>query len=253
MSLPVSPPRRHQKWRDNQKPKLLPLMRQSLSEREQAGDFSAPLCFTHRGNATSIRSGMSPQHIRRAFPISTSQNTRRWGGRDRQNELNEFFFFFLPLCFFFFFAPNKRVQSWGGSSSNQRFAAGEEWWWKRDISTGSSSATQDGGKEKMEKQLRMLFFHSLFFLLIFLNLFLWKKQNWWHLHRCTGIYLTMYRAKWKKMMCATWKEVSYDVSLVCDWVLHVLFLKTNEKYTRTVKLLVFTKNQHVECKTQLLF
>lgn len=79
-------------------------MRQSLSEREQDGDFSAPLCFTHWGNGTSIRFGMSPRRICGAFPISTSQNTRRWGGRDRQNELNEgFFFSFFQLFFFFCF------------------------------------------------------------------------------------------------------------------------------------------------------
>lgn len=165
-------------------------MRQSLSEREQARDFSAPLCFTHRGNGTSIRFGMSPRRIRGAFPISTSQNTRRWGGRDRQNELNEdFFFYFLTVFFFFFFfcAPNKRVQSWDGSSSNQRFAAGEELWWKRDISTGSSSATEDRGKERVEKTIKdaFLFFISL------------KKAKTKMVvtrcpHRCMRIYFGIY-------------------------------------------------------------
>lgn len=76
-------------------------MRQSLSEREQAGDFSASLCFTHRGNGASIQFRMSPRHICGAFPISTLQNTRRWERIDRQNELNEAFFsllfFFLPI------------------------------------------------------------------------------------------------------------------------------------------------------------
>lgn len=138
-------------------------MRQSLSERKQAGDFSPPLCLTHRGNSTSIRFGMSPWHICWAFPISTSQNTRRWGERDRQNELNEDFFFFL-----FLFAPNKWVQSWGGSSSNQHFAAGEKQWWKSDISTGSSSAKEDRGKERVGKQLRILSFCLSFF---------WKKTK----------------------------------------------------------------------------
>lgn len=148
-------------------------MRQSLSEREQAGDSSAPLCFTHRGNGTSIRFGMSPRRICGAFPISTSQNTRRWGGRDRQNELNEDIFSPPP----FPFAPNKSLQSWGGSSSNQRFAAGEEQWWKRDISTGSSSATEDRGKERVEKQLRMRsFFLSLYFHLSNKKT---KQLNWW--------------------------------------------------------------------------
>lgn len=101
-------------------------MRQSLSEGEQAEDFSAPLCFTHWGNGTLIWFRKSPQCICRAFPISTSQNTRRWLERDRQNELNEDFFFSLSACFCPpFLAFNKRVQSRGGSSSNQHFAAGE--------------------------------------------------------------------------------------------------------------------------------
>lgn len=142
-------------------------MRQSLSEREQAKDFSVPLCFTHRGNGTLIWFRKSPQCICRVFPISTSQNTGRWVEIDRQNELNFFslsvFFFFLLL----FLALNKRVQSWGGSSSNQHFAAGEERWWKRDISTGSSSATEDRGKERVEKQLRMRFLSLSFCLPVY--------------------------------------------------------------------------------------
>lgn len=142
-------------------------MRQSLSEREQAEDFSVPLCFTRRGNGTLIWFRKSPQCICRVFPISTSQNTRRWVEIDRQNELNFFslsaFFFFLLL----FLALNKRVQSWGGSSSNQHFAAGEERWWKRDISTGSSSATEDRGKERVEKQLRMRFLSLSFCLPVY--------------------------------------------------------------------------------------
>lgn len=142
-------------------------MRQSLSEREQAEDFSVPLCFTHRGNGTLIWFRKSPQCICRVFPISTSQNTGRWVEIDRQNELNFFslsaFFFFLLL----FLALNKRVQSWGGSSSNQHFAAGEERWWKRDISTGSSSATEDRGKERVEKQLRMRFLSLSFCLPVY--------------------------------------------------------------------------------------
>jgi len=157
-------------------------MRQSLSKREQAGDFSAPLCFTRRGNGTSIQFGISPRAFAVwAFPISTSQNTRWWGGRDRQNELNEVFFLSHS---FFFFALNKRVQSWGGSSSNQRFAAGEALWWKRDISTGSSSATEDRGKERVEKQLGMLFFCFFFF---FLSCFKTKLVITWCPHRCTQI------------------------------------------------------------------
>lgn len=141
-------------------------MRQSLSEREQAEDFSVPLCFTHRGNGTLIWFRKSPQCICRVFPISTSQNTGRWVEIDRQNELNFFSlsaFFFLLL----FLALNKRVQSWGGSSSNQHFAAGEERWWKRDISTGSSSGTEDRGKERVEKQLRMRFLSLSFCLPVY--------------------------------------------------------------------------------------
>lgn len=79
-------------------------MRQSLSEREKAGDFSAPLCFTHRGNGASIQFEMSPRHICWAFPISTSQNSRRWERIDRQNELNGAFF---SLLFFFLFPMRK--------------------------------------------------------------------------------------------------------------------------------------------------
>lgn len=45
----ASPPHPHQKWRDNQKPKLLPLMRQSLSESERKRDILGPPCFAHRG------------------------------------------------------------------------------------------------------------------------------------------------------------------------------------------------------------
>lgn len=78
-------------------------MRQSLSERQQAEDFSAPLCFTRQSNGALIQSGMSPRHIRRAFPISFSQNTRRLVGRDRQNELNTDFpsvsLLFFPFPF----------------------------------------------------------------------------------------------------------------------------------------------------------
>lgn len=76
-------------------------MRQSLSEREQAEDFSVPMCFTHRGNGTLIWFRKSPQCICRVFPISTSQNTRRWVEIDRQNELN---FFSLSAFFFFCFS-----------------------------------------------------------------------------------------------------------------------------------------------------